>query len=503
MHATDGSGQRPTDILVPALTILYLPDLSRVGDRVRLAVLNAGQTVALSRAEPDFFADDGPEGAPLGAQFLSRSPVWLEPSEGGVTVRSDASSTTVQIDGEHRSGRTHLSRAALDDGVVIVLNKRCVLLLHTLRPPARSRIPSLGLVGESDALDEVRRSIDAVADLDVPVLLTGETGTGKELIARALHDRSGRSGPFVAVNMAAIPQSTAAAELFGHTRGAFTGAEGDRPGYFGRADHGTLFLDEIGASDLDIQALLLRVLETGEVQPIGGSQPRKRDIRVVAATDEDLDLAVDEHRFRGPLYHRLAGSEIAIRPLRARRDDIGRLLVHLLEQELDAVGERDRLRSPGPDEVPWLPASFVIRLMACAWPGNVRQLRNVVRQLVLASRGEPRARVDAPGVRRVLDRAGSRVAAAKPETRADDLEAVLSSNRWRIGPTAKAMGVSRKTVYAWIDRSPDLRTANDLGAQELRETARAFDGEIQRMADHLKVSKRGLQLRLRELEIEV
>src|SRR4029077_13886298 len=167
-----------------------------------------------------------------------------------------------------------------------------------------------------------------------PVLISGESGTGKELVARAIAAAGVRAGrPFVAVNMAALPPSTAPSELFGHRAGAFTGAARQRSGFFAQADGGTLFLDEIATAGLDVQAMLLRALETGETQPLGGESSERVDVRVVAATDEDLHRAMREGRFREALYHRLSACEITLTPLRERRDDLGRLLLHFVRNE--------------------------------------------------------------------------------------------------------------------------------------------------------------------------
>ncbi|MEO1370547.1 MAG: sigma 54-interacting transcriptional regulator, partial [Acidobacteriota bacterium] len=258
-----------------------------------------------------------------------------------------------------------------------------MLLLHRLDPQVPD-LPRYGLVGESPGLLRVRSSIRQVADLDVTVLLRGATGTGKELVARALHDASPRrGGPFVAVNMAAVPASLAAAELFGAAKGAFTGADRQRSGYFQRAEGGTLFLDEVGETPTEIQALMLRALETREIQPVGGDRAKRVDVRVLSATDLDLESAVDDDRFRGPLLYRLSGYVLRLPTLDERREDFGRLLIHFLRRELDAIGEPGRLDPPAA----WFPASLCARLALMDWRGNVRQLANTARQLVIANRG--------------------------------------------------------------------------------------------------------------------
>ena len=285
-------------------------------------------------------------------------------------------------------GEVSFSAAEVDRGVVLLLAGRVVLLLHRFRPVFPDSLPRYGLVGLSDSLLDLCRQVARVADLDVPVLLRGESGTGKELVASALHRASRRRDrPFLALNMGALPASLAAAELFGAARGAYTGAEHARRGYFRRAHGGTLFLDEIGEAPQEVQPLLLRALESGEIQPLGSEEPARVDVRVVAATDADLEQAVAAGRFRAPLLHRLGGYAIRLPPLRERRDDIGRLFFHFLREELAVVGEERRLADSGPNAQPWPPAAWIARFAAAPWPGNVRQLRNVARALAIDSRG--------------------------------------------------------------------------------------------------------------------
>ena len=299
--------------LVPGLTILHHPDAGRVGERVALAGLASGREESLSRTVPAFSAPGKSLLRPLSDPYLSRRPIRLLPGAepGGVLLRCGESGTALVADGAAVTGDPgdlEIPPARLERGVVLLLAGRVVLLLSRLDPVGVAGTPDFGLVGASAPVVALRREIQRVAGLDVPVLLRGETGTGKELVARALHDAGPRrSRPFVAVNMAAIPPTLAAAELFGAARGAFTGADRKRDGTFQRADGGTLFLDEVGETPPEIQALLLRALETGEIQPVGSDEIRRVDVRLVAATDSDLEGAVTAGRFRAPLLHRLAG----------------------------------------------------------------------------------------------------------------------------------------------------------------------------------------------------
>jgi two-component system, NtrC family, nitrogen regulation response regulator GlnG len=260
-------------VLVPGLTVLFHPDVERIGEVAPLAGLLAGRDEALSRAAPAFASPGSRISHPLGDPFLSRRPVVFipGPERGSIRLFCGGSGTRVAVDGEPVENERQISAAELDRGVVLLLAGRVVLLLSRIDPTAgmaeMADLPSYGMVGEGAAMVRLRQEIRRVSDLDVPVLLRGETGTGKELVARALHDSGPRRNrPFLAVNMGAVPPSLAASELFGAARGAFTGADQKRIGYFSRADGGTLFLDEIGETPAEVQVLLLRVLESREIR---------------------------------------------------------------------------------------------------------------------------------------------------------------------------------------------------------------------------------------------
>ena len=243
-------------------------------------------------------------------------------------------------------------------------------------PPSQAR--RFGeLVGESLAIREVFAVLERVAESDATVLIEGETGTGKELVARALHDASRRRrGPFIAVDCGALPESLLESELFGHVRGAFTGAAQPRSGMIVRADGGTLFLDELGRISPTVQARLLRVIEERVVRPLGGDTERAVDVRVIAASRDDVDAEVAAGRFRPDLLYRLAVVRVGLPPLRIRREDLPILV-------------RELLRRRGlPDEPPAGPN--LDRLIAHAWPGNVRELRNVIDRAIALAPGAQR-----------------------------------------------------------------------------------------------------------------
>jgi two-component system nitrogen regulation response regulator GlnG len=417
------------------------------------------------------------------------------------------------VDGLPFDGVQEISSEELQRGVVLSLNDRVLLLLHSA-PELRLTGPDFDLIGRGQAMFATRAAIGQVADLDVPVLIRGESGTGKELVARALHLSSPRHrGPFVAVNMGAINPSTALSELFGHIKGAFTGANSDRVGLFSQADGGTLFLDEIGEAPAEVQVMLLRCLEDGLIRPVGSDQPRSVDVRVVAATDRDLELATQDGTFRGPLLHRLSGFQIPLAPLRSRREDLGLLLHTFLRRELSRLGTPDQLARPL-SEVLWLRAQLVERLVLADWPGNVRQLANVARQIVIGSRGleaaelsdsilaaqESPASALAPVQMPGLDEATPSTARVRPEElQESSLLSALREEEFMVAAAARRLGISRTSLYALMEKSPNVRKARDLTEADIRAALDGGAHGLRAAASQLEVSERGLRLRMTEL----
>lgn len=298
-------------------------------------------------------------------------------------------------------------------------------------PPPPDAAPAAayaGMVGESGVMRDVFARIEEVASLDWPVLIEGETGTGKELTARALHDRSGRQGPFIAVNCAGITESLLTSQLFGHRKGAFTGADQDRQGFFEAAHGGTLFLDEIADVSGGVQRALLRVLEDGAVQRVGDVDTHAVNVRVVSATQRDLADEVAAGRFRADLMYRLRAVRLPLPPLRERGEDVLRLAEAFLVRAAAHAGR----------EVRGFSAAAAAALRSYPWPGNVRELRNAVDQAVLACRT---GRVEPAHL--PIEISGAAVAV---DERQRVLQALAAAGGNRT-EAARILGISRATLY--------------------------------------------------------
>ena len=275
----------------------------------------------------------------------------------------------------------------IDEAVALVRRAARASEVRKVVGAAESSVGMSGMIGQAPAMQEVFRTIGRLSRASITVLITGESGTGKELVARALHEHSPRvNRPFVALNTTAIAAELLESELFGHERGAFTGAERQRIGRFEQADGGTLFLDEIGDMSPDLQTRLLRVLAEGEFYRVGGQQPITVDVRIIAATNQDLDAAVSDGRFREDLYHRLNVMRVNTPPLRDRREDIPMLLRHFLQQAAEELGVTEKTL---------LPEALAL-LQQYDWPGNVRQLLNLARRVTVTAAGNEIGAADIP-----------------------------------------------------------------------------------------------------------
>ena len=525
---TESSRARPVATpRLAVLTVLAHPDPTRVGEKVLLPELGSHGEVELGRVTPRFVAKTARRARPLDDLHLSRKPIRLVGGSQGVLLHRDESPMPVKVDGERLDESLEITPEALDRGVSLLLGRRVALLLH-LDTAGFEEGRDFGMVGESSEMRRLRTEIRLAACLEVPVLVRGESGTGKELLARAIHDASSRAEKtYLAVNMAAMPETLAAAELFGATKGAYTGADRAKEGYLQRAGGGTLFLDEIAEMPDAVQPLLLRALETGEVQPVGGSPPRRVDVRFVAATDADLEDRIETGSFRAPLLHRLAGFVIRIPPLRARRGDFGRLLVHFLRLELQKLGADWPTADGGR---PWPAAALVARLVGLEWPGNIRQLRNVARRLAIsqvtgseleldleeAGQPVPTPPTEAPhpledGVRpgdpgaepSATPAHGWKQAYRKPsEVGEEELLTTLREHDFELKASAEALGVARASLYLLVQNHPRIRKASDLGADEIRQALASTD-DARAAARRLEVSVYALRRQARALGIDL
>ncbi|HMG55622.1 MAG TPA: sigma 54-interacting transcriptional regulator, partial [Kofleriaceae bacterium] len=468
--------------------------------------------------------------------FVSRRPIRFLPGPNRsirLVVEPGGTPVAVRtpIDGSAEFTFDEMAR-----GIPLELADRLVLLLHLVDRTVEDAAEPLGMVGASAGIRQVRRRIERVRDLEVPVLIRGETGTGKELVARAIHDKSPcRDGPFLSVNLGAI-RELATSALFGSTKGAFTGALREREGLFRAADGGTLFLDELGEAAAEVQAALLRVLETGEIFPLGADEPIATKVRLIAATDANLEDHINRGQFKAPLFHRLSTYEVRLPPLRERREDIGPLFYHFAREDLTATGEAFRLTPQDPYARPWLPAYIAAQLVRYSWPGNIRELRNITRQLVIESRGSTQVRLDP----RVADQLGvikrpggdalpvpppsdpaiavprptSDSATVVPRPAADpggdarrkpsdvseaELTDALRAVAWDLKAAADRLRIPRSSIYDLIERYPHIRVAGHLGTEEITECFRLCGGDLDAMVERLQVSRRALNRRLREL----
>ena len=307
-----------------------------------------------------------------------------------------------------------------------------------------------GVVGHSPLLSDVLRRVQRVAPTDMPVLITGETGTGKELLARAIHRRSRRAARhLVSINLAAVPETLAAAELFGHEKGAFTGADRLRVGRFEAADHGTLFLDEIGELPAELQVMLLRVLQEGDFERLGGGTTRRVDVRLIAATNRNLEIEVQEGRFREDLFYRLSVFPIHLPPLRQRREDIPSLAEYFLQRAAPRLGRGIR----------GIERASMRRLQQYEWPGNIRQLQNVIeRSAILCDDGE----LEVPDSVLSGPRSGARGSETTHDMFAENLTLeeikkryishLLTTTRGNMVRAAAILDVDRRSLYRMVAR---------------------------------------------------
>lgn len=330
-------------------------------------------------------------------------------------------------------------RKLLDHRSLIEENRR-------LRAELKGQFSLEGFVGKSDAVRRMLAKVEGLCrDGQISVLLTGESGTGKELIARAIHYNGPRSsGPFVPVNASALPETLFENELFGHEKGAFTGAVSEKKGLFEAANGGTLFLDEIGAMPLPSQAKLLRAIEDREVRRVGGTKQIPVDVRFITASNEDIEQLVESSKFRRDLYFRLAVASLEVPPLRCRGDDIRLLAEHFLARY---NAEKARSVKFG--------RGVLDAMESYVWPGNVRELEHLVEMLVVTIGSDVIETIDLPQkitANASPDKAGRNLRSASKQVserfERDFIQERLTANRWNIAKTARSIGISRGSLYS-------------------------------------------------------
>jgi len=344
-------------------------------------------------------------------------------------------------------------KALIDSALKAARDMRQVV---SYEPLLRSEEHTEGIVGHSEAMQTVFKRIGQVAHSDATVLLTGESGTGKELVARAIYHHSPRAGKvFMAINCAAIPEQLLESELFGHERGAFTGATQQRIGKFEQCDGGTLFLDEIGDMPLLTQSKILRLLQNGEFQRVGGSQALHADVRVIAATNKPLEQLVAAKQFREDLYYRLNVVHVHLPPLRERREDIPVLVDYFLRR-LGKDG-KSRIRGVAPDTLRALESH--------AWPGNVRELENVIHRAAIMAKGDYVLPTDLPAevlrsaAPKPAEPAAAAPAAATPEAAVNEAARVLFENARR---------QSQLKIIPWVERELIRRALTETNGNQLQ-----------------------------------
>lgn len=555
---TDASEPRPR------LRILYHLHLARIGGwSLPCPALETGRSISVGRRSPLFRLPGEEQYArPLDDPTVSRRQFTLswsrEDGQFRVVPAPDARRGVAVIDvrpADDGCGRVVRGVRSLDRetllpaGSVIALGERVLLGLELARPRAAGT-PRLGMVGECPALWQLRDAIEDVVAFGRPVLVSGPTGAGKELVALALHTSSDRAaGPFVTVNCGGLSEHLVESTLFGHKRGAFTGAGQASPGVFVAADRGTLFLDEIGEMPLAVQPKLLRATQERRVTPLGGHVSKPIDVRLVSATNRDLRQEVARGTFREDLYHRIGTHVLRVPPLSERRFDVPMLFAHFLGQLSLEHAELGWLWEGVSRWRPALPWWFVVDLLRRPWSGNVRELQNVAEQTARANlradgqfrppagasdvATDPRAQgavdldrppvapgslsrigaavgtatdtvckvLSRPAVGELLSRAESlgwsdealaREALGRLERRLLELLSRHGFNQTRV---ARELGVSRTTLLGLMARV-GIRRAHDLGTAEIEAAVRAAAGDLSAAAAALKVSAHALKKRL-------
>lgn len=466
---------------VPRLRLLYHIDLERIGAISHPdAALEDGEWLTVGRSAP-LFATPSPQDVfrPLSDPIISRTQLrirWLRDAACFEVEPSSSAKRKLHVPrldgGTQVAGEEPQGTVRLPAGSCIAIEDRVLLGLEVMSQARSIDEDRLGLVGESEEMWRLRHDIQEVGKFRKPALILGQTGAGKELVASAIH-RHGRSaeGPFVAVNCAALPEQLVESMLFGHVRGAFTGADASREGLWRAAHQGTLFLDELCEMPIGIQPKLLRTLQDGLVTAVGQQKSVQVDVRMVAATNRDPKAEIAAGRLRPDLYHRLAAHVVSVPPLNARRLDVPALFLHFLERSKRDHPELEWLWRAGKSWRATIPLSFFVELMRGAWEGNVRELENAAEQT--ACRNLREGPFQPPG----LPQEPARASVPAPVATATPYSVVLPSSTApnapplpspaQVGEASQRLGIARKTLAKLLDDetlSALFRQADEAGA---------------------------------------
>lgn len=496
-----------------AVFIMSHPLLERVGHYYFFPLKSENSFFDINRTTPVF----SPSSMPLADPYINRTGLRIHYQDNdNICISKQNPNLALVADKQPVYDSITFKRSQLINGVILQLNQRVCLLLKicpTVQPVDHQRFLMFGL---SHSLNQVCQHIAFLSPINEPVLIRGATGTGKELVARAIVQNSPRRDkPFISVNLAALSPGLAAAELFGSSKGAYTGAQKQRNGFMQAADGGTLFLDEIGEANSEVQAMLLRVLETGELFPVGSIVPMQVDVRIIAATDAMLDQLISKEKFKAPLLYRLANFELNLENLAARKQDISLLFVHFtkeISQELNIEPPQNLLESC------WLPSQLMQQLLDYHWPGNIRELRNVVRQIIISAHNSPVLSLPddiaeklsqpqqsesqsqpAPSEQSIDPKPAK--TKRKPATISqDELLDTLTQCSFEVSKTADALNTSRASIYQLMKQFK-LPNIADVSDQQIRILLEQHQ-DIEVVAKHLQVSQSSLRRRLNQLALK-
>jgi len=486
-------GLKPVEASL-CLTIAWHPNIHIIGAQSILT-----NSTEVSRLKPAFEMPGRPS-FQLNDRYISRSGFRIATKGSCIVIERYNSTQDIYINEHPLQDQIELDQADIEAGVAIMIESRIALVLHYREAAVSESIATYSIAGVSAKVIKLRNQITRSAIGNFNVLITGETGSGKELVATGIHDASNRSThPYIAINAATLPGDLGASELFGATKGAFTGAHSDRKGYFGSAEGGTLFLDEIGDADRDIQVGLLRAIENHEITPVGAGKPVPVDVRVIAATDTKLHEAIEEKRFSPALYQRLAQLHIEVPSLRERKEDIGLLLSRFLQEGFarngllaEKIAESNAMETIAP---------FAFALIRYSWPGNVRQLRAVAQKALIDASFDGYFSIPES----IANEAPAPRAQAKPKVKPSTLSDeqvrdTLARYEYNYLKSAESLGISRAALYKLVQSKGLATLAKDIDEQTINDALAAY-GSISKSAEALKINEKSLAQRIKELDL--